>query len=136
MSAYINRDSAAAILCEACGNAACPKGLIPRCSFWERLQTLPSAEMGAGSSFGLVWHGADWDLPATQVDPYEEDGKVYDILLSDPVLIADEQGDLFIAIWEEDASTGFAGWVNPHDGAVISDVKFWRRLPDPPEVKP
>ncbi len=86
--------------------------------------------------FGVVWHDAELDLPATRVEKWEEDGEVYDVLLSDPVLVFDNQGEMFIALYEEDDDTGFRGWVDPHDGAVISGVTHWRQLPDPPGGKP
>lgn len=88
-----------------------------------------------GDRFGLVWYRADWELPATRVESWEEDGSVYDILLSDPVLVYDNEGDMFIALWEEDDDTGFRGWVDPHDGAVIYGVTHWRQLPEAPGGK-
>ena len=42
---YIFRDAAIAVLCDACGNAACPKGKIPRCSYFERMQEIPAANV-------------------------------------------------------------------------------------------
>lgn len=82
--------------------------------------------------FGLIWYRADFDLPATKVERWEEDGVFYDCLLSDPALICDNTGEMYIALYEEDSDTGFRGWVDPHDGAVIHGVTHWRQLPDPP----
>ena len=42
---YISRQAAQAVLCDACGNAACPKGLIPRCSYYDRMQDIPPADV-------------------------------------------------------------------------------------------
>ena len=42
---YIFRDAAIAVLCDACGNAACPKGKIPRCSYFYRMQEIPAADV-------------------------------------------------------------------------------------------
>lgn len=42
---YIERDAALRVLCDACGNAACPKGLIPRCSYYEKMQSIPAADV-------------------------------------------------------------------------------------------
>ena len=42
---YIERDAAIGVLCDACGNAACPKGLIPRCSYYEKMQSIPAADV-------------------------------------------------------------------------------------------
>lgn len=42
---YIEREAAIKVLCDACGNAACPKGLIPRCSYYEKMQAIPAADV-------------------------------------------------------------------------------------------
>lgn len=42
---YIEREAAIQVLCDACGNAACPKGLIPRCSYYEKMQSIPAADV-------------------------------------------------------------------------------------------
>ena len=44
MAEYISRDAALKVLCDACGNAACPKGLIPQCSYYEKMQSIPAAD--------------------------------------------------------------------------------------------
>lgn len=41
---YIEREAALRVLCDACGNSACPKGLIPRCSYYEKMQSIPAAD--------------------------------------------------------------------------------------------
>ena len=45
MAEYIEREAALRVLCDACGNAACPKGLIPRCSYYEKMQSIPAADV-------------------------------------------------------------------------------------------
>ena len=45
MSEYIDREEAIKVLCDACGNAACPLGWIPRCSYHERMQAIPAADV-------------------------------------------------------------------------------------------
>lgn len=45
MAEYIEREAALKVLCDACGNAACPKGLIPRCSYYEKMQSIPAADV-------------------------------------------------------------------------------------------
>lgn len=45
MAEYIDRRAAQTVLCDACGNAACPRGLIPRCSYYERMQDIPAADV-------------------------------------------------------------------------------------------
>ena len=42
---YISREAATDVLCDACGNAACPKGLIPRCSYYDKMQAVPPADV-------------------------------------------------------------------------------------------
>ena len=42
---FIEREAASRVLCDACGNAACPKGLIPRCSYYEKMQSIPAADV-------------------------------------------------------------------------------------------
>lgn len=42
---YIEREAALKVLCDACGSAACPKGLIPRCSYYEKMQSIPAADV-------------------------------------------------------------------------------------------
>lgn len=44
MAEYIEREAALRVLCDACGNAACPKGLIPRCSYYEKMQSIHAAD--------------------------------------------------------------------------------------------
>ena len=82
--------------------------------------------------FGVVWHRADWDLPATRVETWEDNGSTQETLISDPVLVCDAYGNMSIAQYEEDADIGLRGFVDPHDGAVIHGVTHWRSLPDPP----
>ena len=41
---YISREAAIDVLCAACGNAACPKGMIPRCSYYDKMQAISPAE--------------------------------------------------------------------------------------------
>jgi hypothetical protein len=43
MSDLIDRQAALDVLCDACGNCACPKGKIPRCSYYEKMQAIPTA---------------------------------------------------------------------------------------------
>lgn len=45
MAEYIEREAALRVLCDACGNAACPKGLISRCSYYEKMQSIPTADV-------------------------------------------------------------------------------------------
>lgn len=45
MNDFISREAAIKVLCDACGNAACPKGLIPRCSYYEKMQSIPAADV-------------------------------------------------------------------------------------------
>lgn len=42
MSELIDRQAALDVLCDACGNCACPKGKIPRCSYYEKMQAIPA----------------------------------------------------------------------------------------------
>ena len=39
----VSKEAATDVLCDACGNAACPKGLISRCSYYDKMQALPPA---------------------------------------------------------------------------------------------
>ena len=81
--------------------------------------------------YGMVWHDAELDLPATRVETWEEDGETYEMLLSDPVLVCDAYGSMNIARYEEDASIDLRGFVD--DGVCVMDgVTHWRSLPDPP----
>ena len=81
--------------------------------------------------YGMVWHRADWDLPATRVETWEADGDRYEVLISDPVLVCDAYGNMNIARYEEDASIGLRGFVED-GGCVMDGVTHWRSLPDPP----
>lgn len=51
MAEYIEREAALKVLCDACGNAACPKGLIPRCSYYEKMQSIPTADVASGRDY-------------------------------------------------------------------------------------
>ena len=63
MAEYIEREAALRVLCDACGNAACPKGLIPRCSYYEKMQSIPAADVVERAS-GII--GV---IPAADVRP-------------------------------------------------------------------
>ena len=54
MSELIDRQAALDVLCDACGNCACPKGKIPRCSYYEKMQAIPTSS---------PWHRAEDGLP-------------------------------------------------------------------------
>ena len=41
----VRRDKALEVLCAACGNCACPSGKIPRCSYYEQMQAIPTADV-------------------------------------------------------------------------------------------
>lgn len=81
--------------------------------------------------YGLVWHRADLDLPATRVETWEKDGEIYEMLLSDPVLVCDAYGNLNIARYEEDPGIGLRGFVED-GGCVMDGVTHWTTLPKPP----
>ena len=57
MAAYIEREAALRVLCDACGNSACPKGLIPRCSYYEKMQSIPAADVRPVVKGGWEEHG-------------------------------------------------------------------------------
>ena len=40
----VSRNAATDVLCDACGNVACPAGLTPRCSYYDKMQAIPPAE--------------------------------------------------------------------------------------------
>ena len=42
---YIKRSDALRVLCEACGNCACPAEKIPRCSYYKKMQSVPAADV-------------------------------------------------------------------------------------------
>lgn len=60
MSDLINRQAALDVLCDACGNCACPKGKIPRCSYYEKMQAIPAAS---------PWHRVEDELPPNAKHP-------------------------------------------------------------------
>ena len=43
MSDYIKREDAIKVLCDACGNVACPNGWI--CVYYEEMQNIPAADV-------------------------------------------------------------------------------------------
>lgn len=67
MAEYIEREAALRVLCDACGNAACPKGLIPKCSYGERMQSIPAAK-GKADAEAYMLHCGDTDEPHTNAD--------------------------------------------------------------------
>ena len=81
--------------------------------------------------FGVVWHDAELDLPATRVEVWEENGDRCEVLISDPALVCDAYGNMRIAQYEEDADVGLRGFVDA-GGCVLDAVTHWRSLPDPP----
>ena len=80
MTDYISREAGTKVLCDACGNAACPKGKIPRCSYYERMQAVPPADVvpvvrcrdckwgKKTSKEGIFYHCGY---------PYEQTGKIH-----------------------------------------------------------
>ena len=45
MNDYIEREAAIKVLCDACVNIVCQKWLIPRCSYYEKMQAIPAADV-------------------------------------------------------------------------------------------
>lgn len=54
MRELIDRQAALDVLCDACGNCACPTGKIPRCSYYEKMQAIPAAS---------PWHRVEEEMP-------------------------------------------------------------------------
>lgn len=59
MKDLIDRQAALDVLCDDCGNCACPKGKIPRCSYYEKMQAIPTAS---------PWHRVEDDPPDEKED--------------------------------------------------------------------
>lgn len=70
MTEYIEREAAIVVLCDACGNAACPKGLIPQCSYYEKMQSIPAADVRPVVKAHWYWDkdGMDWGIGAWRCD--------------------------------------------------------------------
>ena len=60
MNDYISRQAAIEVLCDACGNAACPKGMIPRCSYYDRMQSIPAADVQPVKRGRWFLRGGNW----------------------------------------------------------------------------
>lgn len=127
MSDYISRDAAIEVLCDACGNAACPKGLIQRCSYYERMQTIPAADARPAvrekwipigeklpnkSGLYLVW--SQW--------PFEEN-PTYGIINYDEEIKA-------FGEWNEYFSSETLGFLGS-EFKETQDIIAWMPLPDP-----
>lgn len=91
MAEYIEREAALRVLCDACGNAACPKGLIPRCSYYEKMQSVPAADVRP--VVRGKWHSQFY---------YRESTKSYDCEMH----VCSECG----GEWSYDAETGMSSY--------------------------
>lgn len=127
MNDYISREAAQKVLCDACGNTACPRGLIPRCSFYEKMQSIPAADVRP-----VRW------IPVTERLP-GEDGDYLTLSESyvggEPltrVLSYSENLESVSKIFFEGVNRN--GWYD-YDGDVgfyeIETVTYWMPLPEP-----
>ena len=111
---YIEREAASRVLCDACGNAACPKGLIPRCSYYEKMQSIPAADVRE-----VKW------IPVTERLPDDID---------EEVLVCTEDygvsGLGFVTV----ATYGVSGWLECWERKTyLTAVTHWMPLPQPPK---
>ena len=81
----------------------------------------------------IAWFDVAWGGPKLHEERDETDGTVY--LLSDPVLVVTADGEMLVAIREQDPDTGFDGWITPRSSWVIENVTHWAPLPKGPGVK-
>ena len=80
-----------------------------------------------------LWHNADFDLPALIAVSFEEDPEQTAVLMSDPVLVYTADGEMFVAMYEEDGPIDFRGWVQTDPIDTIDGVTHWTELPSPPK---
>lgn len=80
-----------------------------------------------------LWHNAAFDLPALGVVTFEEDPEQTSVLMSDPVLVYTADGEMYVAMYEEDETIDFRGWIAPCCASTLRDVTHWTDLPRPPK---
>lgn len=112
MSELIDRQAALDVLCDACGNCACPKGKIPRCSYYEKMQAIPAAPR---------WHRVEEEMPP--------DGKW--------VLVCNDEGKMLVAKYESEVPQWYYKYIN-YDWDVWDDeeqgpVCYWMPIEPPKE---
>lgn len=81
-----------------------------------------------------VWIKAADRLPELHEDVFE--GEPF--LVSEPVLVAYNNGEYLVCVYEKDGSADngpaeFEGWVSAFDSFIPTTVTHWMPLPDPPE---
>ena len=111
---FIEREAASRVLCDACGNAACPKGLIPRCSYYEKMQSIPAADVRP-----VKWIPVTERLPDTGVD----------VLVKFPHNMAVASID--IGEWVVNSGDGWCTDINLAGGE--KNPTHWMPLPEPPK---
>ena len=105
MADWIDREAAIKVLCDACGNAACPKGMIPRCSFYEKMRDIPTAPCWISVRDRLPDNGAE-------------------------VLAWSESGFSYVDWWIDGKWK-----VNSILDGKYENVTHWMPLPEPPKPK-
>lgn len=74
------------------------------------------------------WIKATDRLPEMHEEVFE--GEPY--FVSEPVLVAYNNGEYLVCVYEKDDSIGFEGWVSVCDEFIPRTVTHWMPLPDPP----
>ena len=112
---FIEREAASRVLCDACGNAACPKGLIPRCSYYEKMQSIPAVDVRP-----VKW------IPVTERLPEKMQYVLVRYQNNDMAVASWFGGDEHIRFWR--AMTD-EGWCADCD----TEPTHWMPLPEPPK---
>lgn len=111
MSKFIELKDAQKVMCDACGNAACPAGKIPKCSYHGKME----------DAVCLEWHDADAVKPP--------DGQWVLVLNDDcHVMIAKYESE--VPEWEyKYINYDHDVWDNDEQGPIL----YWMPLPKTPE---
>lgn len=107
MDKFIELKDAQKVMCDACGNAACPAGKIPKCSYHEKMEEAVSFE----------WHDAKTDKPL--------DGQW--------VLILNDDRHVMIGKYESEVYEWYYKYTNYDfdvwDNEELGPVCYWMPLP-------
>lgn len=83
----------------------------------------------------MDWIDVNDRLPELHDEVWDSDGEIFHYDVSDPVLVAFNNGEQTVACYEVDKDVDFRGWVNVFGSEELHSVTHWMPLPALPGEK-